>query len=42
MELGRSLQWDRKAGRVADDEEANKKLTREYRNNWKHPTPENV
>ncbi len=42
MELGRSLKWDEKAGRVADDEEANKRLAREYRKKWVHPTTENV
>jgi predicted dehydrogenase len=42
MELGRSLQWDAAAGRVADDEEANRKLQRDYRGDWIHPTPDNV
>ncbi|HEX3602160.1 MAG TPA: Gfo/Idh/MocA family oxidoreductase [Lacipirellulaceae bacterium] len=42
MELGRSLKWDPEAGRVAGDEEANKKLARVYREKWVHPTPESV
>jgi len=42
MELGRSLQWDSKAGRVADDDEANRWLTRAYRGKWVHPTRESV
>ena len=42
MELGRDLVWDAKKERVVDDELANKRLAREYRGDWKHPTPENV
>ena len=42
MELGRSLKWDEKAGRVAGDDEANRRLARKYRGEWVHPTPENV
>ncbi|MFW6172070.1 MAG: Gfo/Idh/MocA family protein [Planctomycetota bacterium] len=42
MELGRSLQWDAEAGRVAADDEANEWLAREYRGPWRHPTPQNV
>jgi hypothetical protein len=42
MELGRSLTWDAAAGRVANDDEANRKLAREYRGDWVHPTPDNV
>ncbi len=42
MDLGRSLKWDATAGRVTDDDEANAKLTRDYRGDWVHPTPENV
>ncbi len=42
MELGRSLKWDAENGRVVDDEEANRRLAREYRDKWQHPTPENV
>ncbi len=42
MELGRSLKWDEKAGRVAGDDDANRRLARAYRGDWAHPTPENV
>ena len=42
MELGRSLLWDADAGRVADDDEANRRLKRDYRNDWIHPTPNNI
>ena len=42
MELGRSLQWDSQAGRVVGDDEANRRLTRDYRGAWVHPTPSNV
>jgi predicted dehydrogenase len=42
MELGRSLKWDGESGRVVGDDEANKRLARQYRGEWKHPTPENV
>ncbi|MHC4403056.1 MAG: Gfo/Idh/MocA family protein [Planctomycetota bacterium] len=42
MELGRGLQWDGEAGRVVGDEEANRRLARDYRGAWKHPTPDNV
>jgi predicted dehydrogenase len=42
MELGRSLTWDRQAGRVVGDEEANQRLARDYRGEWVHPTPEDV
>jgi predicted dehydrogenase len=42
MELGRSLRWDAAAGRLIDDEEANKKLQRDYRAGWVHPTPDNI
>jgi len=37
--LGRSLTWDGKAGRVVGDDEANRLLTRPYREPWVHPTP---
>ena len=42
MELGRSLRWDEKAGRVFKDDEANKRLARVYREKWVHPTAETV
>jgi predicted dehydrogenase len=42
MELGRSLEWDAAAGRVRGDDEANRRLARPYRGDWRHPTPENV
>jgi predicted dehydrogenase len=42
MELGRSLKWDAKMGRVAADDEANQRLAKTYRGDWVHPTPENV
>jgi predicted dehydrogenase len=37
MQLGRSLRWDEKTGRIANDEEANKLLRRPYRAPWVHP-----
>ena len=42
MELGRSLRWDGERGQVIGDDEANRRLAREYRGAWQHPTPENV
>jgi predicted dehydrogenase len=42
MQLGRSLKWDEKAGRVAGDEDANRRLARTYSGDWVHPTPERV
>jgi predicted dehydrogenase len=38
MELGRGLRWDGEKQQVIGDEEANRRLTRAYRNPWKHPT----
>ncbi len=42
MALGRSLQWDSAKGCVVDDDEANRRLAREYRGDWVHPTPDSV
>jgi predicted dehydrogenase len=42
MELGRSLRWDAKAGKVVGDDEANSRLARPYRAPWVHPTPDSV
>jgi hypothetical protein len=37
MRTGRTLQWDAAKQRVLGDEEANRLLTRPYREPWKHP-----
>ncbi len=42
MELGRGLRWDNEKGKVIDDDEANRRLARQYRGDWRHPTPEDV
>ncbi len=42
LELGRTLAWNVDAGRVVDDEEANRMLARTYRAPWVHPDPESV
>jgi predicted dehydrogenase len=42
MELGKTIKWDGKAGRAVGDDDANRKLTRIYREKWVHPTPETV
>lgn len=42
MELGRGLEWDAAAGHIVDDDEANRKLKRDYRGDWVHPTPDSV
>jgi len=42
MDLGRTLTWDAEKGRVAGDEEANRRLRRPYRQPWEHPDPETV
>jgi predicted dehydrogenase len=42
MQLGRTLAWDPKTGRVVGDPEANRLLARPYRAPWVHPTPKNV
>ncbi len=39
LELGRALTWDPAAGRVVNDEEANRLLRRPYRAPWVHPEP---
>ena len=41
MELGRSLKWDPDHGIIGDDE-ATRRLARQYRSPWTHPTPANV
>jgi predicted dehydrogenase len=41
-DLGRALRWDAKSGKIIDDEQANQKLTREYRKPWVHPVAGNV
>ena len=38
MEMGRSLAWDEAAGKIAGDDEANKRLARPYRSPWVHPS----
>ena len=42
MQLGRTLTWDAAAGKVVDDDEANRLLARPYRAPWTHPTAETV
>ena len=37
MKLGRALTWDAQAGQVSGDDEANRLLTRPYREPWIHP-----
>ncbi len=39
LQLGRTLTWDAKAGRVVGDDEANRLLRRPYRGPWIHPEP---
>ena len=41
-QLGRSLEWDAAAGRIRNDDEANKLLRREYRAPWVHPASAEV
>lgn len=42
MQLGRSLTWDQQAGKVANDDEANQLLRRQYREPYVHPEVESV
>jgi predicted dehydrogenase len=42
MESGRSFKLDRTTGNPVGDAEATRRLTRAYRDPWKHPTPETV
>lgn len=41
-QLGRTLHWDPEAERIVNDEEANRRLRRPYRDPWTHPTPDSV
>ena len=41
LRLGRTLTWDAQAGNVVGDDEANRLLTRPYRQPWIHPGREN-
>ncbi len=41
-QLGRTLTWDPKKGRVIGDDEANRLLARPYRAPWVHPDPKHV
>ncbi len=36
-DLGRTLHWDAEQGQIKDDDEANARLKRPYREPWKHP-----
>lgn len=40
MELGRTLAWDPATGRIPNDDEANRRLQRPYREPWTHPVPD--
>ena len=42
LQLKRSLAWDEAAGRVVNDEEANRLLARSYRTPWSHPAADAV
>jgi predicted dehydrogenase len=39
MQTGRTLTWDARAQRIANDEDANRLLRRPYRQPWTHPEP---
>lgn len=39
MALGRTLEWDPVAGKVLNDEEADRMLARTYRSSYQHPSP---
>ena len=41
-QLGRTLHWDPKKGRVIGDDEANGLLARPYRAPWVHPDPQRI
>lgn len=42
LETGRTFNWDPARGRVANDDEANRRLARPYRKPWVHPDPARV
>ncbi len=42
MQLGRPLEWDAERGEIRNDEEANSRLARPYRQPWQHPHPDSV
>ncbi|MDZ4685366.1 MAG: Gfo/Idh/MocA family oxidoreductase [Planctomycetaceae bacterium] len=42
MDLQRKLAWDPSSHRVLNDDEANRRLRRPYRQPWVHPEPDNV
>lgn len=42
MDLGRGLEWDPVGNRIKDDDEANRRLQRAYREPWVHPTPASI
>jgi predicted dehydrogenase len=42
MQTGRTLTWDARTQRIANDDEANRLLRRSYRQPWIHPEPGNV
>jgi len=42
MELGRGFRLESDGSKITGDDEANRRLTRDYRSSWKHPTPDTV